>query len=288
MAFGGGTSGNRNRAYGSPMSRRGLLQTGALCLVGLVSPAGCGGQTPERGGGQKSAVREPQALGASGAEGEKVEVRVDGGAAPGVLDAAQGATAAVVMVGGMAGGIEGPSGIYPKLAKRFRDNGITTLRLDYREPGDLSSCTDDLLAAVGALGRGGTKKVVLIGWSFGGAVAIGAGVASELVVGVATVASATQGTEDIGKLSPEKSLLLIHGTRDTSVVPSLARYLYRKAGEPKELVFYEGDGHDIEIHTEVMLRKIYTWSTKLLANSASGALGRRLPPLRARRLLSFG
>ena len=169
MAFGGDTSGNRNRAHGSPMSRRGFLQTGALCLVGLVSPlARCGGQTPGRGGGQKSAVREPQqALGASGAEGEKVGVRVDGGTAPGVLDAAQGATAAVVMVGGMAGGIEGPSGIYPKLAERFRDNGITALRLDYREPGDLSSCTDDLLAAVGALGRGGAKKVILVGWTFG-------------------------------------------------------------------------------------------------------------------------
>jgi alpha/beta superfamily hydrolase len=266
------------------------LQTGALCLVGLVSPlTGCGGRTPERGGGQKkTAVREPQSLGASGADGEKVEVRVDGGAAPGVLDAAQGATAAVVMVGGMAGGIEGPSGIYPKLAKLFRDNGITALRLDYREPGDLSSCTDDLLVAVGALGRGGAKKVVFVGWSFGGAVAIRAGVASELVVGVATLASATQGTEDVGKLSPEKSLLLIHGTQDTSVVPSLARYLYRKAGEPKELVFYEGDGHDIEIHTELMLRKIYTWSTKLFANSASGDLGRRLPPLRARWPLGLG
>jgi fermentation-respiration switch protein FrsA (DUF1100 family) len=104
-------------------------------------------------------------------------------------------------------------------------------------------------------------------------------VASELVVGVATVASATQGTEDIGKLSPEKSLLLIHGTQDTSVVPSLARYLYRKAGEPKELVFYEGDGHDIEIHTKVMLRKIYTWSTKVLSNSASGDLSEPIKTL---------
>jgi hypothetical protein len=120
MAFGGGASGYGNRATVRPISRWGFLQAGALCLVGLLSPlAGCGGQTPERGGGRKTAVREPQALGASGAEGEKVEVRVDGGAASGVLDAARGATAAVVMVGGMAGGVEGPSGIYPKLAERF-------------------------------------------------------------------------------------------------------------------------------------------------------------------------
>ncbi len=50
---------------------------------------------------------------------------------------------------------------------------------------------------------------------------------------------------------------------------------FEEAGEPKELVFYEGDGHDIGSHTKEMLEEIYTWSTKLLANSASGDLSRR-------------
>lgn len=260
---------------GDPISRRGFLKAGALCLGGLISPlAGCGGQTAERGGG-KTAVQEPQVLGGSGAEGERVEVRVGGGTVSGVLDAAEGATTAVLMVGGMSGGVEGPSGIYPRLAERLANSGLTALRLDYRDSGDLLTCTDDAMAALGALGRGGVRKAIVVGWSFGGAVAIRAGVGSKLVVGVATVSSQTQGTEDVGKLSPEKSLLLIHGTQDTTVPPSLARYLYREAGEPKELVFYEGDGHAIEIHTKEMLDKIYTWSTKLLAKGAPGDVRRR-------------
>lgn len=268
----GAVSGNRLGWRGGEVSRRGLLKAGgALCVVGLV-PAlvGCAAPTAKRGAG-KTTDREPQALGGSRAVGEKVEVRVGDGAAPGILDAAEGATGAVLMVGGMAGGVEGPSGVYPRLVERLRAAGISALRLDYREPGDLPSCTDDALAALAALGRGGVRRAVVVGWSFGGAVAIRAGVASKLVVGVAAVSSQTQGTEDVGKLAPEKSLLLIQGTEDTTVVPSLARYLYREAGEPKELVFYKGDGHGIEIHSKQMLEKIYAWSTKLLSDGAPGS-----------------
>lgn len=264
---------DRLGARGGTVSRRGFFKAGAaLCFFGLASPlvASCGGQTTDRGGDKKAAAPEPQVLGRPGATGEEVEVRVGGGTARGILDAAEGATAAVLLVGGMAGGVRGPSGVYPKLAERFGSSGISALRLDYREPGDLVSCTEDALAALKALGCGGTEKAVVVGWSFGGAIAIRAGVASGLVAGVATVSSQTGGTENVGKLSPEKGLLLIHGTGDTSVVPSLARYLYREAGQPKELVLYEGDGHGIEVHTEEMLEKIHAWSTKVLSDGGSG------------------
>lgn len=205
------------------LSRRGLLRAcaAALCLTGLPALlAGCAKPKAGRGDGDGPTTHEPQALGGSRAVGEKVEVRVGGGATVGVLDAAEGATGAVLMVGGMAGGLAGPSGVYPKLAGRFRKSAVTALRLDYREPGDLISCTEDVLAALGALGRGGTKEAVIVGWSFGGAVAIRAGVESDLVAGVATVSSQTGGTEEVKKLAPEKGLLLIHGTNDTTVVPA--------------------------------------------------------------------
>ena len=263
------------------VSRRSLLRAcaAALCLTGLPALlAGCAKPKAGRGGGDGPTAREPQAHGGSRAVGEKVEVRVGAGATVGVLDAAEGATGAVLMVGGMAGGLGGPSGVYPKLAGRSRKSGITALRLDYREPGDLISCTEDVLAALGALGRGSTKEAVIVGWSFGGAVAIRAGGESDLVAGVATVSSQTGGTEEVKKLAPEKSLLLIHGTNDTTVVPSLARYLYRNAAEPKELVFYEGDGHSIEIHTEAMMQKIYAFATKLLSDGASRDARRRQIP----------
>ena len=169
-----------------------------------------------------------------------------------------------MLVSGAGGGVEGPSGVYPELAERLRAAGITVLRLDYRQPNDLPECTHDVLAALDALGGRGMERAVLVGWSFGGAVVISAGAASERVVGVATVASQTYGTEDVGALSPEKSLLLIHGTADRTLPAELSRQLYARAGEPKELVLYPGDGHGIERHRSQMLEKLHGWSLNVL------------------------
>jgi dienelactone hydrolase len=164
------------------------------------------------------------------------------------------------MVGGAGGGIHGPAASYEKLATRLQGNGVTALRLDYREPNYLEECVYDVLAAIDALGREGVKRVVLVGWSFGGAVVINAGAASDAVAGVATVASQTYGAEAVRELSPTKSLLLIHGTADEVLPSYLTRDLYARAGEPKELVLYPGDGHGIERHRSEMLEKLYGWS----------------------------
>lgn len=192
---------------------------------------------------------------------ETVEVSTPRGTVQGVLHPAGDARGAVVMVGGSTGGIKGPSGTYEELADRLQGEGVSALRLDYREPGQLDECVSDVLAAVAALG---VDRVVLVGWSFGGAVVISAGVESEAVVGVATVASQTSGAEAVGELSPEKSLLLLHGTEDGVLPDQTSRDLYARAGEPKELVLYPGDGHQIELHNSEMLEKLYEWSLDLL------------------------
>jgi len=98
------------------LSRRGLLRAcaAALCLTGLPALlAGCAKPKAGRGDGDGPTTHEPQALGGSRAVGEKVEVRVGGGATVGVLDAAEGATGAVLMVGGMAGGSRAHPGSTP-------------------------------------------------------------------------------------------------------------------------------------------------------------------------------
>ena len=110
--------------------------------------------------------------------------------------------------------------------------------------------------------------MILVGWSFGGAVVISAGAASGVVVGVATVASQTYGAGAVGELSP-KSLLLIHGTADDVLPYGLSQYLYASAGEPKELVLYPDDNHGIERHRSEMLKKIHGWSRDLLLSKES-------------------
>ena len=176
------------------------------------------------------------------------------------------------MVGGAGGGIHGPSGIYEELATNLRRDGVAALRLDYRASNYLDECVYDVLAALAALGGRGLDLAVLVGWSFGGAVVISASAESDAVVGVATVASQTYGAGAVGELSPTKSLLLLHGTADQVLPARLSRDLYTRAGEPKELVLYPGDGHGIERHRTEMLEKLHEWSLNLLPNE-EGARG---------------
>lgn len=178
------------------------------------------------------------------------------------------------MVGGAGGDTIGPAGIYDKLATHLQSGGAEALRLEYRTPNQLDECVYDLLAGIEALGQRGGERMVLVGWSFGGAVVISAGAASDAVVGVATVASQTYGAEDVGELSPEKSLLLIHGTADGVLPYELSKRLYAQAGEPKELVLYPDDGHGVERHRSEVLKKLHEWSRDLLFGSSETPVGR--------------
>lgn len=194
---------------------------------------------------------------------EMVEISSPRGMLRGVLHPAEGARGAVVMVGGAGGGIYGPAGIYEELAERVRADGVTALRIHYRQPNNLDECVYDTVAAVNDLGGQGVERVVLVGWSFGGAVVIAAGVASDVVVGVATVASQTYGAEAVGELAP-KSLVLIHGTADEVLPYRLSQDLYDRAGEPKELVLYPDDDHGVNRHRSEMLEKLHGWAGELL------------------------
>lgn len=202
----------------------------------------------------------------------EVEIHTPQGVIRGLLRKAEGARGATLMVGGAEGGLDGPSGIYEPLAERLQKAGITALRLDYRLPNDLAECVYDVLAGIEAVRQQGVERVALLGWSFGGAVAINAGVASDMVVGVAAVACQTFGAEAVVDLSP-KSLLLMHGTGDQMAPDICSRELYARASEPKELALYPGDDHGLTLHASEALDKLYAWSRKLLLISA-GASGR--------------
>jgi alpha-beta hydrolase superfamily lysophospholipase len=147
----------------------------------------------------------------------------------------------VVIVGGAGRRTHAPSGSYEEFATRLQRDGTAALRLEYRAPNCLHECVFDVLAASAALVSRGLDLAVQAGWSFGRAVVISAGAGSDAVVGVATVASQTYGAEALGELSPNKSLLLLHGTADQVLPHRLLKNLYACAGDPKELVLYPGD-----------------------------------------------
>ncbi len=250
------------------MSRRGFLGLGGAGLAALVLPgsAGCA-RRRERAEGT---MELPAATG-PGTPRRTAEISTPRGAVRGVLHPAEDARAAAVMVGGAGGGVHGPAGVYEELAARLQADGATALRLEYREPNHLEECAYDTLAALDALGGHGLERAVLVGWSFGGAVVISAGAASERAVGVATVASQTYGAGAVGELAPEKSLLLVHGTADEVLPYRLSQQLYARAGEPKELVLYPNDDHGITRHRSQMLEKLYAWSRNLLLGAPNAA-----------------
>ena len=153
--------------------------------------------------------------------------------------------AAVVWVCGARGGLEGPAdGIYGALAEELLPEGITSLRLDYRNPNDLNESMLDTLAGVSFLAGLEYSSVALVGHSFGGAVVISAAPFSENVKAVAALSSQTYGAQNASQVSP-RSLLLVHGQADTRLVPHCSQQIYEWAREPKELVLYPGAGHGL-------------------------------------------
>ncbi len=245
------------------MRRREFLKLGGVGLAGAVLAAsGCGGEVTRKEGRVETVVSEPDGL------QESLEISTSRGTVSGVLHPVEEALGAAVMVGGAGGGLYGPSDVYEELAARLQTAGAAALRLDYRLPNQLEECIHDLLAGVEVLGQRGVQRVALVGHSFGGAVVISAGAASDLVVGVATVASQTSGADAVGELAPAKSLLLIHGTGDDVLPYELAEDLYARAGEPKELVLYTDDNHNVDGHRQEMLEKLYSWSRGLLVDSS--------------------
>jgi alpha-beta hydrolase superfamily lysophospholipase len=164
----------------------------------------------------------------------------------GIVHKAENSDRAVIWVCGARGGFGGPGpGTYARLSEQLTRQGITSLRLDYRFPNDLLECVMDLLAAVTHLRDNGYGPVVVVGHSFGGAVVIAAGAASDHIKGVVSLSPQTYGAGMARQVAPRK-LLVAHGKADTRLPFSCALQIYEWAQEPKELVLFEGAEHRLE------------------------------------------
>ncbi len=158
----------------------------------------------------------------------------------------------VVWVCGALGGFDGPSfGIFAILSQQLQSQGISSLRLNYRFPGELDQCVHDVLVGIHFLQQQGVDKVALVGHSFGGAVVIMAGTMSPQVKAVVGLSSQTLGAQRVHELAP-RPLLLVHGERDQNLSVRCSWDIYQWADEPKELVIYQGCGHFLrECHQEL-------------------------------------
>jgi len=160
----------------------------------------------------------------------------------GIFHPAEG-NSGVVWICGALGGFDGPSfGIFTVLSHELTSDGINSLRLHYRFPGEFDDCVLDVLVAMQFFEQNGINRIALAGHSFGGAVAIMSGTRSPLVKAVVGLSSQTFGARQVSQLSP-RPLLLVHGDRDQNLPVQCSYNIYDWAKEPKELVIYKGSGH---------------------------------------------
>jgi hypothetical protein len=177
----------------------------------------------------------------------------------------------VLMCGGAMGGLLGPAdGLYHDLGVALSEQGIGSVRIGYRRANDLERCVIDVVAAAELAGRLGARRFVTVGHSFGGAVALNAGIAlGQHAAGVVTLSTQSAGCERADLLG-DTPLLLVHGIAD-EILPPQASEIVRFMAGTGELVLLPGTGHLLrEVGTELRER-LTTWIPERFASAGTVA-----------------
>jgi len=175
---------------------------------------------------------------------------------------------AIVACGGAMGGLLGPAdGLYQRLGDEWSSRGVPVLRVDYRKPNDMDSCCLDVAAAVQMAADVGAERVVVMGHSFGGAVAVRAAVVMDEVSGVVTYATQSAGCEVAGGLRG-RPLLLFHGDLD-EILPLQSSEVVAAIAGRGEVVVCEGDGHLLTHSGDAMFERLQEWLPAVLMSGPS-------------------
>lgn len=175
--------------------------------------------------------------------------------------------AALVMCGGAMGGLLGPGhGLFHVLGERWAARGVRVVRVGYRSPNDLDRCAHDLACGVEWARDAGAGRVVVMGHSFGGAVAIRTAVVMPTsVVGVVTFATQSAGCEVAGALGG-RPLLLFHGDRD-EILPAESSHMVQAIAGAGDVVMLPGDGHLLAKSDDVITERLDEWLPDVLGIS---------------------
>ena len=137
------------------------------------------------------------------------------------------------------------------------------LRVSYREPNNLDLCAHDLACGVEWARDAGAERVVVMGHSFGGAVAIRAAVVmTASVAGVVTFATQSAGCEVAGALDG-RPLLLFHGDCD-EILPSEASLMVQAIAGYGDVEMLAGDGHLLATSDDVIAERLEEWLPEVL------------------------
>lgn len=214
--------------------------------------------------------------------------------------------------------------IYTLVAERAAALGVASMIHSYREPpidhrnvknsrSSLVMGVEDCMAAVQYMTRpervGGNARIILVGFSYGGAVVLGA--AGKLmedrnlrqrILGLALLGSATGGIwwreradDRLSTVCPSlgglqgilsqlagNPVLVVHGIDDKTLPVSVARDLYMHAKEPKGLALIEGGSHRMGEAKKAVTKFLLEWLTTITTNRSSVNVG-NLGPIRIKK-----
>ena len=172
---------------------------------------------------------------------------------------------AVVACGGAMGGLLGPGrGLYQSLGDRWAERGVRFIRIGYREPNNLDLCAHDVACGVEWARDAGAARIVVMGHSFGGAVAIRTAIVmTSSVVGVVTFATQSAGCEVAGALDG-RPLLLFHGDKD-ELLPAESSYMVQAIAGSGDVVLIPGDGHLLAKSDAIITERLDEWLPRVFA-----------------------
>ena len=170
--------------------------------------------------------------------------------------------AGLLFVSGVDGGfVEPVDGIYDRLATEFSKKGVTSIFVEYRDPGNLEPSVEDALSAYDELKRQGVKRLYVIGWSFGGAVIINTAVQIPEALGIIGFAAQSLDTEAAARFRTDQTVLLFHSQADENVPYYAAGQILDTlpAGVHSQLVSFENGDHLLEVMADRIDPKVRDW-----------------------------
>lgn len=158
-----------------------------------------------------------------------------------------------IFLGGALGGLSGTAGLWNRLA-----TSLGGVRIHYRVPSGMADSLLDVLMVFHHLAATrGLQRVALVGHSFGGGVAVGAGVllGTDVTAGVVALAGQRSGTELIARLAGVP-VLIIHGSADSIIPAASARLVHAEAAEPKHVWYIPDGDHVLAGHVDELELRI--------------------------------
>ena len=191
---------------------------------------------------------------------QPVQLTTAQGIVEGRWTAVQNPSRAVLWLGGDGGGFDSPAReLYPRMIAEFKQEGIASLRIRFRDPSQLRESVHDALAGIAFLKRQRVAACGIVGHSFGGAVAAQTAALSPSARALVLLAPQTYGAAAVAHLGPRCPVLVIHGAEDDVLAPSCGEEVYAQAHHPKRLELIPEAGHGLDEAADMVTRMTRTW-----------------------------